>query len=159
MARDLSLVKQKFVAGIKGIYSTANFGATSTTSMTVEELQRIISNLFNYHNQAREAWDDFVALQGATAARDLIAETVDGIGSEDVGATLATVRTNIQAILDAYETQFGTGTNNKTFSYTLTGGLFTGGLVDIDIAGGVLTNVNTLCTTLRTSVEVLTPVN
>ena len=157
MARDLSKAKLRFINALKGIYSTSVYGANAST-MTVNELQNVVQSLFADYNSGQAAWADLVGLMGATEARALLAQTVDN-PSADVSAQLAQVSTDLLAVLTAYQNAFGTGTNNRTFSYAVNAGQLTGGFTDIDISGGTLTAVNNLCSTLQTSVEAITPVS
>ena len=157
MARDLSKAKTQYINAVKGIYSSAVFGANATV-MSVDELQNLVQSLFADYNRGQAAWADLSTLMGATEARDLLAQTVNN-PSADIGAQLAQVSTDLRAILTAYENTFGTGTPNRTFSYTVVSGQLDGGFADINISAPLLTSLNGLCSTLQASVELITPVS
>lgn len=157
MARDLTKVKSRFTGSLKSIYSAANYGANAT-SLTVEQLQRLISILHSSHNSLREAWDDLVAMVGADIAREILSHDVSSV-PETLATDLIQVRTDIQAILDVYQSNYGAGISAKTFSYALENGLFTGGFSEDNVGSGALSTLNGLCATLESSVELITPVS
>ena len=157
MARDLSKVKAKFTNSLKSIHSAANYGANAT-SMTVEQLQRLINILHGSHNSLRESWDDLVALVGGDVAREILSHDISSVPAT-LSTDLVQVRTDIQAVLDTYESNYGAGISAKSFTYGLEGGLFTGGFSEDNIGNGALNALNGLCATLESSVELLTPVS
>ena len=157
MARDLSKVKSRFTNALKSIHSSANYGANAT-SLTVEQLQRLISLLHSSHNDLRSAWDDLVGLLGDVTAREILSHDVSSV-PETLGADLLQIRSDIIAILDAYQNNYGAGISAKTFSYTLTGGLFTDGFSEELVTQNVLTALNGLCATLESDVELIAPVS
>lgn len=157
MARDLNKVKSKFIEGLRQIYRYSSQGANAS-SLTVDQLQLIVKGLLLEHNKVRQAWDDFVSLEGAAEAREILSDAINSLPS-DVAAQLLTVRNNIVSILDSYGNAFGSGVPNKTFSYTLSDGLFDGGFTEEQLQPSVVSVVNSECLTLRASVEVLAPVD
>lgn len=157
MARDLSRVKTQYINAVKGIYSAATYGANATV-MSIDELQNLIQSLLSDYNRGQAAWADLNGLMGGAEARNLLSQTINSPPA-DIGAALSTVSADLRAILTAYENQFGAGTANREFSYTVNSGQLEGGFSDINVSTPLLTSLNTLCTTLQNSVEAITPVS
>lgn len=157
MARDLSRVKARFFEGLRQIYRVSAIAADAT-EMEVQTLQSYITILTTEHNKARLAWNDFVALEGAETARNILAETVNSPPA-DITTQLTTMRDSIVALLDAFVANYGSGVTDNTFSYSLIDGLFQGGFTKVQLGAGALTTVTGMFTTIRDNVEVLAPVS
>lgn len=157
MIKEISTDVQPLISSLKSMHRAASFGATAS-AMTVNQLRDVIDIMHSSYNSAHSSWSALSTAIGASDARSALTAVLSPVPA-DVSATLLDIQTSALDLVNAYlGSVYATGSPAWTYTASLVSGQIVGGHSEVTLPSGIISVVNARCSTLKTSLEAITPI-
>lgn len=158
MARDITVKDVRpLLDSLSEMLTAANFGAGASV-LTVNQLRDLVDVFQLKYNVARTAWDSLVSETGSAANAEAVLADYITPTPTNVLSALGSINTGITNFLNDYEgSVYGTGSAAHTYSVSQVSNLWVGGHSEVNITAGVLSVVNSRCSTLVADLTVIAP--